>query len=83
MRTVTSLRKKPGTLWKLGRDVKGTRMEGKGFAVDLLKDRVARGSFERGEYYSQKNVLVREKNRKDRGIRQSFKRNHRKAPQVP
>lgn len=52
------------------------------FAVDILKDRIVEGSFESGEYYSQKNVLVREKNRKDRGIRQSFKKHGRKAPQI-
>ncbi|MDO5139219.1 MAG: hypothetical protein Q4D71_12280 [Oscillospiraceae bacterium] len=52
------------------------------FAIDLLKDQVTRGSFESGEYYSQKNVLVRERKRKDRGIRQSFKKNNRKAPAI-
>ena len=44
------------------------------FARDILKGRIVRGSFETGEYYSQKNVIVRDKNRKDRGIRQAFKR---------
>ena len=52
------------------------------FAVDLLKDRIVRGSFENSEYYSQKNVLVREKNRKDRGIRQAFKKNKCRAPEI-
>ena len=43
--------------------------EKESFAVDWFKDRIVKGSFENGEYYSFKNVLVREKNRKDRGIR--------------
>ena len=51
------------------------------FAVDLLKDRVVRGSFEKNEYFSQKNVIVRDKNRKDRGIRQAFRKSG-KAPAV-
>lgn len=52
------------------------------FAVDILKDRITKGSFESPEWYSQKNVIVRERKRKDRGIRQSFKRNGRKAPLI-
>ena len=44
------------------------------FAKDILRGRVVRGSFEKGEYFSQKNVIVRDKNRKDRGIRQAFRR---------
>ena len=51
------------------------------FAKDILKDRVVRGSFEKNEYFSRKNVLVRDKNRKDRGIRTAFKRSG-KAPAV-
>ena len=44
--------------------------EKESFAVDWFKDRIVKCSFENGEHYSFKNVLVREKNRKDRGIRQ-------------
>lgn len=49
------------------------------FAVDLLKDRVTRGSFEKREFYSRKNVIIRERNRDDHGIRQSFRKKG-KAP---
>ncbi len=51
------------------------------FAKDILKGRDVRGSFEKPEYFSQKNVLVRDKNRKDRGIRQYFRKTG-KAPAV-
>ena len=51
------------------------------FAKDILKDRTVRGSFEKGEYFSQKNVIVRDKNRKDRGIRTAFRKTG-KAPAV-
>ena len=49
------------------------------FAKDFLYGRVVRGSFERKEYFSQNNVLVRDRNRKDRGVRQAFRRTG-KAP---
>lgn len=52
------------------------------FAVDLLKDRVARGSFEKREFYSRKNVIIRDRHREDRGIRQSFRNNNGKAPSL-
>ena len=51
------------------------------FARDFLKGRDVRGSFEKKEYFSQKNVIVRDKNRKDRGIRQAFRKNGY-APQM-
>ena len=51
------------------------------FAKDILKGREVRGSFEKPEYFSQKNVIVRDKNRKDRGIRQYFRKTG-KAPAV-
>jgi len=49
------------------------------FAKNILKGRDVRGSFEKPEYFSQKNVIVRDKNRKDRSIRQQFRRTG-KAP---
>lgn len=52
------------------------------FAEDIFYGRIVRGSFENGEYYSQKGVLVRDKNRKDRGIRLAFKRAGYKAPNL-
>ena len=52
------------------------------FAKDIFYDRIVRGSFETKEYYSQKNVLVREKNRKDRGIRHAFRDAGFKAPNL-
>ncbi len=52
------------------------------FAKDIFYDRIVRGSFENGEYYSQKGVLVRDKNRKDHGIRLAFKRAGYKAPNL-
>ena len=52
------------------------------FAVDILKDRIAMGSFESPEYYSQTGTLCRVKDRKDRGIRRSFKKHGRKAPPI-
>lgn len=51
------------------------------FARDILKDRVVRGSFEKKEYFSQKNVIVRDRNHKYKGLRQYFRRNG-KAPAV-
>ena len=50
------------------------------FAEDVFGDRIVRGSFENPEYYSQKGVLVRDPHRKDRGIKDAFKRNGFKAP---
>ena len=52
------------------------------FAEDVFGDRIVRGSFENDEYYSQKGVLVREPHRKDRGIKDAFKRNGFKAPNL-
>lgn len=51
------------------------------FAEDVLKNRVARGYFEKNEFYSKQNVIVREKDRKDRGIRKAFKKSG-KAPAI-
>lgn len=52
------------------------------FAEDIFYGRIVRGSFETKDYYSQKNVLVRDKNRKDRGIKDSFKEVGYKAPNL-
>ena len=51
------------------------------FDKDILKDRVVRGSCEKGSWYSRKGTIVRDPNRKDRGIRTAFKKSG-KAPAV-